>query len=899
METQTAPQQSTSITAEGSGPSLGEGHATVREHGLRGGVRVLDNGRLDIKFGEERRWITQLMKQMEPSSKPGVETKKPSIPSPTEEEKWVKFPIRLNIVVQVVGSRGDIQPFIALGKELQKHGHRVRLATHLEFRDPINEAGLEFFNIGGDPEQLMAFMVQNPGLIPGMRTIRSGGIGKRRREMKTIFSGCWRSCYETGDGTQLHENPESPGTAAVDKCMQPFVADVIIANPPTFVHLSCAERLGIPLNMMFTMPWSPTQAFPHPLATIRSQSTKPSAANFASYGVVEVMMWEGLGDLINHFRKKQLGLDPLDAIRAPSINHRLQVPYTYLWSPSLLPKPQDWPDHLDVCGFQVLPAESDYSPPEDLDAFLKAGKPPVYIGFGSIVVEDPGKLTKILIDAVTQTGQRALISKGWSNLGSEEEKIPDSIFLLGKCPHDWLFKHVSCVVHHGGAGTTAAGLLLGRPTVIVPFFGDQPFWGFIVEKAGAGPPPVPFKQLTAEKLADAIKIALEPSTRECAEEIGAKMKLEKGPAVWWLKRSHVKLSALAFSILMNTGHIQPGDVELFRAREYDTNRDPKGPLTAAAGVLYGVTTDLFTGIARIPGHIADMFPGSEPNSTLSEYRMREWAIEHFAEVMSNQQQENGHQPVSETGAYLQNGDNRAVQEHREASQSTPQATAQTTPHARTNDEVNDRQDIPGTRVNDINKEFSTRQKATHYHTPMRSRARKRLLDARDGTERLAKRTLAVALVIPTDLTLSVSKGFHNLPKLYHDTTVQNIPTVRGFKTGLWAAEKEFVGGFYDGFTGLITQPAHGFQETGGKGLAKGVGKGIGGVFFKPAAGICGLVGFPLDGIHKNLRKSLAASKSKEILRSRITQGIQEMCAASPEEQTAVIRKWHALHENGA
>lgn len=270
---------------------------------------------------------------------------------PNPEDEY--YPLRLNIVIHVVGSRGDIQPFLAIGKQLKSHGHRVRLATHLSFRETVEEEGLEFFNIGGDPSELMAFMVKNPGLMPDLRTIRSGAIRLRRREMKSIFSGCWRSCYETGDGTGIdHHIKDEPdplsGDEAVDFRRLPFVADVIIANPPSFAHLSCAEKLGVPLNMMFTyvfslplvsmrrlivsrMPWSATQAFPHPLANVQSQNTKPSVANFASYAIVEIMMWEGLGDLINRFRKRELGLDPLDAIRAPSLAHRLQVPYTYLW----------------------------------------------------------------------------------------------------------------------------------------------------------------------------------------------------------------------------------------------------------------------------------------------------------------------------------------------------------------------------------------------------------------------------------------------------------------------------------------------------------------------------------------------------------------------------------------
>lgn len=256
-------------------------------------------------------------------------------------------------------------------------------------------------------------------------------------------------------------------------------------------------------------------------------------------------------------------------------------------SPSLLPKPQDWGDNIDVCGFQFLESDTNYKPPDDLDAFLKAGDPPVYIGFGSIVVDNPAKLTEIVFEAVRLTGKRALVSKGWGNIGEGRAEVPRDVMLLGKVPHDWLFQHVSCVVHHGGAGTTAAGLVLGRPTVIVPFFGDQPFWGSIVARAGAGPQPVPYKQLTAEKLAEAINKALEPSTLEKAEEIGKGMRTERGvqnavcsfhqhldlrslrcaicptrPAVWWHKHLHIKLSAFAAAVLVEAGIVDPHHFEL-------------------------------------------------------------------------------------------------------------------------------------------------------------------------------------------------------------------------------------------------------------------------------------------------------------------------------------------------
>lgn len=164
------------------------------------------------------------------------------------------------MVIQIVGSRGDVQPFVALGQVLRDtYGHRVRLATHATFRSFVEENGLEFFNIGGDPAELMAFMVKHPGLMPGLDALKKGEIRRRRQEIQEILMGCWRSCIEAGDGTgipppqqrrdePLDERFMLPG----DPSNRPFVADAIIANPPSFAHIHVAEKLGIPLHMMFT-----------------------------------------------------------------------------------------------------------------------------------------------------------------------------------------------------------------------------------------------------------------------------------------------------------------------------------------------------------------------------------------------------------------------------------------------------------------------------------------------------------------------------------------------------------------------------------------------------------------------------------------------------------------------
>lgn len=168
----------------------------------------------------------------------------------------------MNVVIQVVGSRGDVQPFIALGIVLKEtYGHRIRLATHPTFKGFVEENGLEFFSIGGDPAELMAYMVKNPGLMPGIDSLRSGDIGKRRKSMYQMFKGCWRSCIELGDGTGTKASDHNLDSRSSfdsgifmdsDSHVKPFVADAIIANPPSFAHIHCAEKLGIPLHLMFT-----------------------------------------------------------------------------------------------------------------------------------------------------------------------------------------------------------------------------------------------------------------------------------------------------------------------------------------------------------------------------------------------------------------------------------------------------------------------------------------------------------------------------------------------------------------------------------------------------------------------------------------------------------------------
>jgi len=423
-------------------------------------------------------------------------------------------PPRMSIVIMIVGTRGDVQPFLALGSALKAYGHRVRLATHETYRQWVLSYGLEFFPLGGDPKVLSEYIVRNRGILPSGLT----DVAAQRQQLTDIIESTYPACTM----------PDAKGNN------QPFTAEAIIANPPSYGHIHCAEKLGIPLQMFFTMPWSPTKAFPHPLASIANDHEWQSAGyrNKLSYFAVEDLVWAGNVDIINRFRERRLGLEPIRlGQQGAHMLHSLRVPFTYCWSPSLVPKPADWKSHIDVVGFFFL-NESDhthYSPPPDLAAFLAAGPPPVYIGFGSLIVDKPAEVTRVIFKAAVRAGVRVILSKGWGGLGVGVE-IPDNVFLLDSCPHDWLFPRCSAVVHHGGAGTTAAGLLAGCPTAVIPFFGDQWFWGDACHRAGVAPPPIPIDHLSTKRLVAALKFMQQPEVKEAAVRLAARMAAEDGVA---------------------------------------------------------------------------------------------------------------------------------------------------------------------------------------------------------------------------------------------------------------------------------------------------------------------------------------------------------------------------------
>lgn len=406
----------------------------------------------------------------------------------------------MQIVILIVGTRGDVQPFVAIGKRLQEYGHRVRLATHSNFKEFVLTAGLEFFPLGGDPKVLAGYMVKNKGFLPSDPT----EIPVQRKQMREIIFSLLPACQDP--------DPESK---------VPFKPDAIIANPPAYGHVHVAEALNVPIHIFFTMPWTPTNEFPHPLCHVKQQ-----IAYRVSYQVVDAMIWLGIRDLINEFRKKTLKLRPVTYL-SPSYSSPSDMPYGYIWSPHLVPKAKDWGPKIDVVGFCFLDLASNYKPPDDLVKWLAKGQKPIYIGFGSLPVQEPQKMTNIIVEALESTKQRGIIHKGWGGLGNLAEP-EDFVYTLDNVPHDWLFLQCSAVVHHGGAGTTAAGLKAACPTTIVPFFGDQPFWGEQVHAKGIGPPPIPIEEFCLDKLVSAIEFMLDPKVKQRAVDLAKAMENEDG-----------------------------------------------------------------------------------------------------------------------------------------------------------------------------------------------------------------------------------------------------------------------------------------------------------------------------------------------------------------------------------
>ncbi|KIW74697.1 hypothetical protein Z517_11467 [Fonsecaea pedrosoi CBS 271.37] len=366
----------------------------------------------------------------------------------------------LRITCLTIGSRGDVQPYIALCKGLLAEGHRPRIATHAEFGPWIQKHGIDFRPVDGDPAELMRICVEN-----GMFTysfLREASA-KFRTWIDELLTSAWAACQES---------------------------DLLIESPSAMAGIHIAEALGVPYFRAFTMPWTRTRAYPHAFAV--PEHKIGGAYNYYSYVMFDNVFWKAIAGQVNRWRKKELGLRStnLDKMQ-PN-----KVPFLYNFSPHVVAPPLDYSDWVRVTGYWFLDEASDWTPPSELTDFIKKArddkKKLVYIGFGSIVVSDPAALTKTVVDSVLKADVRCILSKGWSDrLGDPqalktEVPLPPDIFQIKSAPHDWLFRQIDAACHHGGAGTTGASLRAGLPTVVKPFFGDQFFFGSRVEDLGVG-----------------------------------------------------------------------------------------------------------------------------------------------------------------------------------------------------------------------------------------------------------------------------------------------------------------------------------------------------------------------------------------------------------------------------
>jgi sterol 3beta-glucosyltransferase len=409
-----------------------------------------------------------------------------------------KEPMRITCLT--IGSRGDVQPYIALCKGLIADGHHPKIATHAEFEPWIRKHGIDFAPVGGNPAELMALCVEYGMFTPKFIT-----------ETNSKFRG-WLdellvSAYEACKGSE-----------------------VLIESPSAMAGIHIAEALGIPYFRAFTMPWTKTRAYPHAFAPLAFKFG--GNYNIGTYTVFNNVFWQLTARQINSWRRKTMG------IRNTSIGAMRQneVPFLYNFSPNVVAPPLDFSAWVHVTGYWFLDEAKDWTPPADLLAFIKKARDDnmklVYIGFGSVVVSDSKAMTQNIVDAVLKADVRCILSKGWSDRldakdpNKAEVALPTSIFQIASAPHDWLFKQIDAAVHHGGAGTTGASLRAGIPTIIKPFFGDQFFFSTRVEDIGVG---LRVKNITPNTLGRALWIATHDGRiRTKARVLGERIRAENG-----------------------------------------------------------------------------------------------------------------------------------------------------------------------------------------------------------------------------------------------------------------------------------------------------------------------------------------------------------------------------------
>ena len=401
------------------------------------------------------------------------------------------------ITIIATGSRGDVQPYIALGRGLIRAGHALRFVTSQNFAPQAAAYGFDVRAVAGDTEAIAQSAEMRD-------RVEGGNFLRLMAEMSRAAKG-----------------------AAVDLAGVALEAsrgaDLILGGlGGLYTGLAVAEKLDLRFIQAYVVPFTPTAEFPGVLAPVGLG--RPG--NRLTHHLTRQMVWQGFRAADELSRRQVLGLPPAPLAGPYNSRATRGLPVLCGISPAVVPPPADWGGAVRVTGYWTLDA-GEWSPPPALAAFLDAGPAPVYVGFGSMSNRDPAATAALVIEALRRSGQRAVLLSGWGGL--RQTDLPDSVLMIDGAPHEWLFPRMAAVVHHGGSGTTAAGLRAGVPSLVVPFFGDQPYWGRRVAELGVGPAPIPRKQLTAERLAAAIATAVSDAPlRQRAAELGARLRAEDG-----------------------------------------------------------------------------------------------------------------------------------------------------------------------------------------------------------------------------------------------------------------------------------------------------------------------------------------------------------------------------------
>jgi len=410
----------------------------------------------------------------------------------------------MKITFIAYGTRGDVQPALALAKALHAKGYAIRILASPNFKGWIESYGLEAAPARVDVQALM----QGEG---GSDWVEHGTDPmKQLQVMKKL----------------IDEN----GLAMINDAWQAGQgSDLIISSFTSFSFAgTLAEALKARHIIMFLQP-ALTATYSGAATMSSLVPTRKSVINYLmGKWFIEPMPWRLIGEQLNRFRQQVLKWSPQTYATNST---QLKGVLTLLgYSAQVVPPPDDWPPNLHTTGYWFLDEDTGWTPPPELVRFLEAGQKPICIGFGSMAGRDLEAINRLLVEAIIKSDQRAILLSGWAGLG--DGPLPANILCLDSAPHGWLFPRMVAVAHHGGAGTTAAGFRAGVPQVLVPHIGDQVFWGQRVEILGVGPKAIPRPKLTADKLAQALRLAATDSAmREKAAALAEKIRIEDGVRV--------------------------------------------------------------------------------------------------------------------------------------------------------------------------------------------------------------------------------------------------------------------------------------------------------------------------------------------------------------------------------